>query len=572
MMLAVGVVNAARLNAIFGTPGGNATFTEATNTYAWTGSTNNLMDCFTFSNGELADFTTLKFTLGSLESGASVRINVLYSDNKNSSKVYYSGDETKSTAISELLDASHSAGDVTAIRFGGNSNSGSVALTNVYLENDKFARYASFQTPASSATYTAPTYSTSSGNNNLMTCFEFSNGELASYDKLIVSFKLVSGSVRVGYYVGDAFTLIQSYSTAGVKYLYIDPSTLNSSDPSKITKIGFGGTGSGGSATIVESGLLLTRDRVQTDAKFGTPAFSASYSAPTYTWTASSNNLMDVYTFANGELANFETLDITASNMSSGDSWRVGYVNGSYTNFSGSPYYSAGAKNVDLAAIENDLSTVTKIQMGGNSNSGSINIQESGFVLKTRKFTVDQKSTVCLPFALTADEVTAAGTFYELKSAKDGNLVFSPVTETEANKPYVFVPAKEYPFEGLNKAAESAATTSYTVDGYTFVGTVKKQNVPNGAYGYNATTGAFSKATSDAVTIKARRAYITGPDGAPAKLNAVFGDGETTGIESIDNGQWTIDNSGAMYNLAGQKVGKNYKGIVIQNGKKMIVK
>ena len=31
-------------------------------------------------------------------------------------------------------------------------------------------------------------------------------------------------------------------------------------------------------------------------------------------------------------------------------------------------------------------------------------------------------------------------------------------------------------------------------------------------------------------------------------------------------------NDGVMYNLAGQKVGKDYKGVVIVNGKKVMMK
>ena len=46
----------------------------------------------------------------------------------------------------------------------------------------------------------------------------------------------------------------------------------------------------------------------------------------------------------------------------------------------------------------------------------------------------------------------------------------------------------------------------------------------------------------------------------------------TTGISSIHNSQFTIHNDAPMYNLAGQRVNKNYKGIVIQNGKKFIKK
>jgi hypothetical protein len=33
-----------------------------------------------------------------------------------------------------------------------------------------------------------------------------------------------------------------------------------------------------------------------------------------------------------------------------------------------------------------------------------------------------------------------------------------------------------------------------------------------------------------------------------------------------------VNNSSAMYNLNGQRVGQGYKGLVIQNGKKMIIK
>ena len=46
----------------------------------------------------------------------------------------------------------------------------------------------------------------------------------------------------------------------------------------------------------------------------------------------------------------------------------------------------------------------------------------------------------------------------------------------------------------------------------------------------------------------------------------------TTGINAIDNGQFTIDNNAPMYNLAGQRVTKSYKGVVIVNGKKIVRK
>lgn len=50
-----------------------------------------------------------------------------------------------------------------------------------------------------------------------------------------------------------------------------------------------------------------------------------------------------------------------------------------------------------------------------------------------------------------------------------------------------------------------------------------------------------------------------------------IGDAVVTGISSVKAEEGRADND-ALYNLAGQKVGKDYKGIVIKNGKKIIKK
>lgn len=56
---------------------------------------------------------------------------------------------------------------------------------------------------------------------------------------------------------------------------------------------------------------------------------------------------------------------------------------------------------------------------------------------------------------------------------------------------------------------------------------------------------------------------------APAGANSVLGFDDATGIIAVSN---NIINNGAMYNLAGQKVGSDYKGIVIVNGMKFLNK
>ena len=42
------------------------------------------------------------------------------------------------------------------------------------------------------------------------------------------------------------------------------------------------------------------------------------------------------------------------------------------------------------------------------------------------------------------------------------------------------------------------------------------------------------------------------------------------GISKVEN--LKVAQDGKCFNLAGQQVGKNYKGVVIKNGKKMVIK
>lgn len=74
--------------------------------------------------------------------------------------------------------------------------------------------------------------------------------------------------------------------------------------------------------------------------------------------------------------------------------------------------------------------------------------------------------------------------------------------------------------------------------------------------------------------IQAKRCYLEVVNNASAS-NAAFYSlgtnfGETTGISSVENKVEKAD--APVYNLAGQLVGKDYKGLVIKNGKKFVIK
>lgn len=78
--------------------------------------------------------------------------------------------------------------------------------------------------------------------------------------------------------------------------------------------------------------------------------------------------------------------------------------------------------------------------------------------------------------------------------------------------------------------------------------------------------------TKEGVAIKTVGIQYTDPEKKPAKvsvLGAWLVD-TTTGISKVEN--LKVAQDGKCFNLAGQQVGKGYKGIVIKNGKKMVIK
>lgn len=260
-------------------------------------------------------------------------------------------------------------------------------------------------TAGQNATYENGVYTWTASTNNLMTIVEFSAGELAQYKTLeVTTSDMTEGANwRMGYVVdGGSFTQFTGspYYSAGKKTVDLAALAASGVDLSKVTKIQMGGnSGAGGSITILPGNVVLkgngtstggdtgsdtgsdTGDGNTLTATFGTPGGNASYASPTYTWTATTNNLMTCFEFANGELAAYKTLTFKIANLTSGTMVRMGYYVGStFTEF-GNGYGSNGTKTVDLTTLGIDLATVTKIAFGGRTGAGSVDILASDVVL-----------------------------------------------------------------------------------------------------------------------------------------------------------------------------------------------
>lgn len=198
-----------------------------------------------------------------------------------------------------------------------------------------------------------------------------------------------------------------------------------------------------------------------------------------------------------------------------------------------------------------------------------------------RSFEPGKPHTLYLPFAVDA---TAYGTFYTLKGydATSQKVVFGKITEdkTTANTPYLFVPNESNTWGIGITAADGGIAVSKTTDAPQpetgLIGVYKKHTFDdtNKANCYGWADNKFMKAGSGA-SVGACRAYLKLPaesviGNAPARLSIQLGDG-TTGITAAKGGA-DGDSDAPMYNLQGQRVDKSYRGVVIKNGKKMIIK
>ena len=189
-----------------------------------------------------------------------------------------------------------------------------------------------------------------------------------------------------------------------------------------------------------------------------------------------------------------------------------------------------------------------------------------------RSFTTNTKSTIILPFALTADQCASCGTFYALNSVSGNNIVFSPVTTIEANKPYVFVPTStgNLPtFENVTIEPTTSAELSTSVSGATMTGTYASKTLAsaktNGYYTYSDNQFVT---TTGSITVNPFRAYIKLDKSTAAKLNIQFSNTTT----NISNTTFDKKADNSYYTLSGIKVVAPVKGVYIHQGKKVIVK
>ena len=113
-------------------------------------------------------------------------------------------------------------------------------------------------------------------------------------------------------------------------------------------------------------------------------------------------------------------------------------------------------------------------------------------------------------------------------------------------------------------------TTTSGMDLYLFGYNTKDANNPYGFYLYSASNVAEDSKYN---LIPANKPFlIQSPDASSAKVYVMFSDGTTTALDNVFSDDAQIPADAPRYNVAGQRVDKDYKGVVIVKGKKFIQK
>lgn len=238
-----------------------------------------------------------------------------------------------------------------------------------------------------------------------------------------------------------------------------------------------------------------------------------------------------------------------------------------------------------LNGLAQDARTISKIKRIGvyTMSAGEFTFKEiyfersngAKYYLVRNNTSANKYGTICLPFAASiptnAKVYTIAG-----KDANNTKIYLTEATSIVAGKAYIFQSsdANDVTFTktGTDANIEAPSNTDAALVGNFAAATITgSENV----YILNNNVWKNVSATGAATTSRAYRAYldlskVSETTGSSAKSMAV-GNGTVTGINAVENAEASV-NSQNVYNLSGQRVGSGYKGVVIKNGKKYIVK
>lgn len=231
--------------------------------------------------------------------------------------------------------------------------------------------------------------------------------------------------------------------------------------------------------------------------------------------------------------------------------------------------------NGDTAFEIDDFSLTYKNSLEEGYN-GEVNINELDTKLQESIENVDVTinrtlsssywNSFAVPFSI---EKPNGWSVMEVESCEGNVINFKEATSIVAGKPYLVKPNEDVVNPTFKNV--SISTTEGIIEGngnYKFAAQLCNTDLAtDGTIAYLSKDGNLKKLTN-AKGLKGMRAYFIMPANTFVKL---FINGEATAIESITNTLGFAD-KGNIYNLKGQRINKPSHGIMVKNGKKILVK
>ena len=253
--------------------------------------------------------------------------------------------------------------------------------------------------------------------------------------------------------------------------------------------------------------------------------------------------------------------------------FRILFATGEAGNYTFGMWTSKHTTFTDLSLVKAASQTLTFAEDGTTPKYAAGTYPT---VALDRTFSTEKRSTMVLPFAMDADETTAAfEEAYELTGVVGESIRFTAAPEIAAGKPYL-VKAKNATLSVTNKSLDPSTEVSNTrvedaSSTVTFVGlfaptTLTAESNDNA---YIVSNNKLYHVASD-INMAAYRGYFTvDSKGAEVKNFVLSFDDDATAINAV---KVALDDNAEIYNLAGQKMSKLQKGVNIVNGKKILVK
>lgn len=222
----------------------------------------------------------------------------------------------------------------------------------------------------------------------------------------------------------------------------------------------------------------------------------------------------------------------------------------------------AGWFMTDCFGIFRESGNPVSLSENPENNENTIKISNYNKVTLNKEFVNNQWNSVCLPFSLNAADIATIfgqGTqVAQFASANGDEIQFCLTENIEAGKAYIIKPTDVLPspiiLDDVSLTADQPAAGEGEVS-------FKGVFAPTSLGATDKMVNAEGK-TESASQANSFSAYLTGVNTENVSIKFV-----TTGIDNIVADKQADD---VEYNLAGQKVGKNYKGIRIVNNKKVV--